>query len=202
MISYDNNATKTIPIAMRIEQERRAEQQRVVSGGSVEEGLGLRENACRGSAAGASLVHSNTHIHTRRYWGGNWARSLSLSGDLSSSRLCSQHAIKCFCLINKKINFYETCLKQTTKIDWPDKMQLRFAKPTHTHTHAQPSTHSHTNIHTLARSLSKKCARACGLYVSSLLPESFVLFFFCSLLFLATVANVAGAGLSTPSGCA
>jgi len=45
----------------------------------------------------------------------------------------SQHAIKCLCLINKKINFYETCLKQTTKIDWPDKIQLRFATQTDTH---------------------------------------------------------------------
>jgi len=47
----------------------------------------------------------------------------------------SQHAIKCLRLINKKINFYETCLKQTTKIDWPDKIQLRFAS--HTKTHAR-----------------------------------------------------------------
>lgn len=183
---------------MRIEQERRAEQQRVVSGGSVEEGLGLRENACRGSAAGASLVHSNTHIHTRRYWGGNWARSLSLSGDLSSSRLCSQHAIKCFCLINKKINFYETCLKQTTKIDWPDKMQLRFAKPTHTHN----PVHTHTPIYTLSHAAYQRNVPervACTFQVCCL---SLLFFFFCSLLFLATVANVAGAGLSTPSGCA
>lgn len=44
-------------------------------------------------------------------------------------------------------------------------MQLRFAKPAHTRTH------THTPIHSL--SLSKKCARACGLTVSSLLPESF-----------------------------
>lgn len=140
------------------------------NGESAEEGLGLKENVCWGIAAGVSLAHT----HIVRDTGEGLGLGLCLGiFPVRDSR--SQHAIKCFCLINKKINFYETCLKQTTKIDWPDKMQLRFAKPAHTHTHAHTPVH-HTHTHTLAWSLSKKCARACGLYVSSLLPESFVFF--------------------------
>lgn len=92
MISYDNNATTTTTIAMRIEKERRAEQQKVEwgmrSAGSRREkgkrfGLGLRENVCWGIAAGVTLAHTLTHA--RR--GGTWARSQSQSGDLSSSSL-------------------------------------------------------------------------------------------------------------------
>lgn len=114
------------------------------------------------------LPHTHTRTQGRDLDLGSVSVSVSVWRSFQFESLCAQHAIKCFCLINKKINFYETCLKQTTKIDWPDKMQLRFAKPTHTHTY----THSHTPIH--SPSLSKKCARACGLTVSSLLPESFV----------------------------
>lgn len=150
MISYDNNATTTttiaMAIAMRIEQERDSR--------AAESGVEWRE-CWRGAWAERKRLlgyrsrcfsHTHTHTHTVRDTGEGLGLGLCLGiFPVRDSR--SQHAIKCFCLINKKINFYETCLKQTTKIDWPDKMQLRFAKPAHTHTRTHPSTpHTHARV--------------------------------------------------------
>lgn len=106
MISYDNNATTT-------------SEGRVRAG--TEAGLPSR---CFAAPRLLSLPAD-------RWW---WVLCSTRLSDVSLAVDHSQHAIKGLCSINKKINFYETCLKQTTKIDWPDKIQLRFATQPHSHT--------------------------------------------------------------------
>lgn len=110
MISYDNNATTTSECW-------------VFAGGRVPSRCFCPDPAPVSPLPTAHLLSFS-----------EWTLCSTRLSDSSLSAYHSQQAIKCLRLINKKINFYETCLKQTTKIDWPDKILLCPLQP-HTDTH-------------------------------------------------------------------
>lgn len=100
MISYDNNATTTTTIAMRIEEERRAEQQKVDWGRRKGKGEEVWSWAERKRLLGdRSRCYSRTHTHTHA--GEGLGLGLSLSLEIFPVRVSLRTARHKMLLLNK-----------------------------------------------------------------------------------------------------